>query len=237
MRRSYESVRQKWQRAINLLDVVRKLIKNCCGLTQMGIHDNFRRSNKKAVHSIYGLTGSLRRTFMASGFRPITDVVPADEDVEEKNEDDDTQKDGDNSGSDSGSDNGKQEDNIVVGDRAEQDSHGNGWTLTCHILTRSSRNNMRQKLVALAMGVSRKDSVNREAATVMEKVMDPNTMSPKATGQKTTCWQAMRPNMTITKEMIIKVMSMNEAMAVRKTRSTNSSILLLIVGTRTSDKT
>lgn len=95
-----------------------------------------------------------------------------------------------------------------------------GWTLTCHMPTRSNRKKMRLKLVTLAVSVAITDKVKRETAMMTTKVMDPNTISPKAMGQKELCPKEVRPNVRTAKEMSLRMVSMNKVTVVRKTRGT-----------------
>lgn len=45
VRKRHGNVWKKWQKAINLTDVVRRLIENYCSFTQKGIQDGFLCSN------------------------------------------------------------------------------------------------------------------------------------------------------------------------------------------------
>lgn len=61
---------------------------------------------KKLLYLVDTLARTLRFIYMNSGLRPITDVVPAGQDVEEEDENEDPRKDGDYSCREIVSDNG-----------------------------------------------------------------------------------------------------------------------------------
>lgn len=123
VRRRHGNVMKKYCRAINLIDVVRKLIGNCCSFTQIGTQDDLLRSNKKSVYLLYTLARKLRRIFMTFGLRSITDSVLTDENVEDEDEDEDVQKNGDGSGSYSNDE--EQGYDEVVKNLADQDGRDN----------------------------------------------------------------------------------------------------------------
>lgn len=211
--RRQENVRKQQQRVINLMDVVRRLIENCCGFIQTGIQRDLLRSNEKAVHLKNTLARTTRRILIASGSRPILDAVHTEEYVEDDGEDEDAEKDVYESGN--YSDERMQGVNKVIENRAEHDGRDKGRTLTCHMPARSSRKNMRQMMVRLAMWMA---IINRVTAMMSAKVMDPNTISPKVTGLKEIYPKAMSSNMWF----------------VDKTRM-KSWIKFLCLGTNTTD--
>lgn len=76
-----------------------------------------------------------------------------------------------------------------------------GWKLKCHMPTRSSGKDLEQKYVTFAKRVA---ITNRGMATMTDKVLDLNTISLKAMGQKEKGPKAMGWNIRVAKETRIE---------------------------------